>query len=55
MNLLKRLNNIWKLGELEITPEKQERLKELIKPHKMAVIIKRANPVQEFLENESKL
>ena len=48
MNLLKRLHNLWKLSALELgntdTP------KQLIVVDKQAQIIKRTNPIEEFLE-----
>lgn len=52
MKLLKRISNIWKLGEIgpeRVQPliENAEKLKE---SPKQAVIIKMKTPVKEFLE-----
>lgn len=62
MNLLKRLRNIWRLGELDVPTdyklwsEYQNKISgnlkqpPLEKPH-MAQIIKRVTPAEKFLKN----
>lgn len=52
MKILKKLRNIWALGEIELTDKKREQITNLIieKPH-LAEIIKRKTPVEKFLEN----
>lgn len=52
MKLLKRLKNLWKLSEIELTPDNKEQLVNLSKPKRMAQIIRMDNPVKKILENE---
>ena len=56
MRLLKRIRNLWRLSEWEIENLPKDlpigtKVSPLVKlPTKMAQIIKRSNPVQDFLE-----
>lgn len=49
--ILKRIKNLWKLSELEVSSDGTYQVsKDLILKPKMAQIIKRENPIEEFLE-----
>lgn len=54
MKLTQRLKNLWVLSGIE-APEAKEIAQKAIykqdKPHKMATIIKRYTPTEEFLKN----
>ena len=55
MKLISRIKNIIKLSEIEITPQKMEQITNIIKeePRRMAQVIKRTDPVEEFLKKEN--
>lgn len=55
MKILKRIKNLIKLSKIELTPEKEKQITNIIKeePHRMAQIIKRKDPIEEFLKKEN--
>ncbi len=52
MKVFQRIKNIWKLGEIEIPIERKEQITNLISPQKMAEIIKRTTPVENFMNKK---
>lgn len=54
MNIIVRLKNIWKLGEINFTPEIKHQVSEIVSPpeKKMAKIIKMNDPVKKILQND---
>lgn len=55
MKIWHRIKNLVALSDIELSKEKKEQITNIInkEPHKMATIIKRSTPVEDFLKKQN--